>query len=67
MKSIRVKKLVPDAVLPKKAHASDAGFDLVAVSVEEDRKREIVTYHTGIAMEIPEGYVGLVFPEKQRI
>lgn len=32
MKSIRVKKLVPDAVLPKKAHASDAGFDLVAVS-----------------------------------
>lgn len=62
MKSIRVKKLVPGAVLPKKAHASDAGFDLVAVSVEEDRKREIVTYHTGIAMEIPEGYVGLVFP-----
>lgn len=62
MKSIRVKKLVPEAVLPKKAHASDAGFDLVAVSVEEDRKREIVTYHTGIAMEIPEGYVGLVFP-----
>ena len=48
--------------MPKKAHASDAGFDLVAVSVEEDRKREIVTYHTGIAMEIPEGYVGLVFP-----
>lgn len=62
MRSIRVKKLVPEAVLPKKAHASDAGFDLVAVSVEEDRKREIVTYHTGIAMEIPEGYVGLVFP-----
>ena len=62
MKSIRVKRLVPEAVLPKKAHASDAGFDLVAVSVEEDRKREIVTYHTGIAMEIPEGYVGLVFP-----
>jgi len=62
MKSIRVKKLVPEAVLPKKAHASDAGFDLVAVSVEEDRKREIVTYHTGIAMEIPDGYVGLVFP-----
>ena len=48
--------------MPKKAHASDAGFDLVAVSVEEDRKREIVTYHTGIAMEIPDGYVGLVFP-----
>jgi dUTP pyrophosphatase len=54
--------LVPSAVLPKKAHASDAGFDLVAVSVEEDRKREIVTYHTGLAIEIPEGHVGLLFP-----
>ena len=28
---VKVKKLVPEAVLPKRAHASDAGFDLVAV------------------------------------
>ena len=33
-----------------------------SVSVTEDRKRNIVTYGTGIAVEIPEGYVGLVFP-----
>lgn len=57
---VRIKKLHPDAVIPVKAHPSDAGFDLTAVSVESEQ--EIVTYHTGLAFEIPEGYVGLVFP-----
>lgn len=59
---VRFKKVHPDAAAPLKAHSSDAGFDLTAVLVEEDRKRGIVTYHTGIAVEIPAGYVGLVFP-----
>jgi len=59
---LKVKRLREDAVLPQRAHASDAGFDLVAVSVEEDRKRNVVVYGTGIAVEIPAGYVGLVFP-----
>ena len=58
---IKVKKLVPEAVVPTRAHASDAGFDLVAVSrvIDEDGA---VVYGTGLAFEIPEGYVGLVFP-----
>lgn len=59
---VRFKKLHQDSVIPSKAHPTDAGFDLTAVSVEEDRKRNIVTYHTGIAVEIPDGYVGYVFP-----
>ena len=59
---VRFKKLSNDAVAPSKAHQTDAGFDLTSVSVEEDRKRNIVTYHTGLAVEIPEGYVGLLFP-----
>lgn len=58
---VKVKKLVPDAVLPKKAHGSDAGYDLVAVSREVDEDGAVV-YGTGLAFEIPEGYVGLVFP-----
>lgn len=58
---IRIKKLVPDAVVPKKAHAGDAGFDLVAVSRSVDEDGNIV-YGTGLAFEIPEGHVGLVFP-----
>jgi dUTP pyrophosphatase len=59
---IRFKKIHPEAVAPAKAHPSDAGFDLTAVTVSEDRIRGIVTYGTGIAVEIPEGYVGLLFP-----
>ena len=57
---IRIKKLVPGAVLPKKAHASDAGFDLVATSVGFEDGCWVC--HTGLAFEIPDGYVGLVFP-----
>ena len=59
---VKFKKLVPEAVIPTKAHPTDAGFDLTAVSVEEDRKRNIVTYHTGIAVEIPENHAGFIFP-----
>ena len=59
---VRFKKTHPDATIPTKAHATDAGFDLTCVSVEEDRRHNCVSYGTGIAVEIPEGYVGLVFP-----
>lgn len=58
---LKIKRLVPEAVVPKKAHASDAGFDLVAVSRKLDEDGAVV-YGTGLAMEIEDGYVGLVFP-----
>lgn len=59
---VRFKKLHENAIIPTKAHPTDAGFDLTCVAFEEDNVKEIVTYHTGLAMEIPAGYVGLVFP-----
>lgn len=58
---VRFKKLKENAVMPKKAHPTDAGFDLVATSREIDEHGNIV-YGTGLAVEIPEGYVGLAFP-----
>lgn len=58
---IRFKKLRADAVMPSKAHATDAGFDLVAVSRVFD-EYGCVSYGTGIAVEIPKGHVGLLFP-----
>lgn len=57
---IRFKKLHQDAQQPKKAHNTDAGFDLTATSIHVNGS--LVEYGTGIAVEIPEGYVGLVFP-----
>lgn len=59
---IRFKKLHPEAKSPFKAHATDAGFDLTCTSATEDRRHNCVSYGTGIAVEIPRGYVGLVFP-----
>ena len=59
--NVKIKKLHPDAVIPKYAKAGDAGMDLTAVTKSYDRDGNIV-YGTGLAFEIPEGYVGLVFP-----
>jgi dUTP pyrophosphatase len=58
---IKIKKLHPNAVIPKYAKESDAGLDLVATSIISNTPTQI-TYGLGIALEIPEGFVGLVFP-----
>ena len=58
---IKFKKINENAVTPKKAHKSDAGFDLTATSKEYDNDGNVV-YGTGLAFEIPEGFVGLLFP-----
>ena len=62
MLEIKFKKLVESAKIPTKAHPTDAGADLTAVSREWNEELKCWVYGTGIATEIPEGYVGLVFP-----
>ena len=57
---VKVKKLVENAVIPHYAKEGDAGLDLTATSVEV--KGDKVTYSCGLAIEIPKGYVGLLFP-----
>lgn len=58
---VKIKRLHPNAVIPCYAKPGDAGMDLTAVKVTFDEYGNIV-YHTGLAFEIPEGYVGLIFP-----
>ena len=58
---VKIKKLKPNAVIPSYAKDGDAGMDLVATEIIKDTPEQI-TYGTGIAMEIPKGFVGLVFP-----
>lgn len=57
---IHIKKLNPNAVIPAYAHDTDAGMDIVATSKKETHEQ--IIYGTGLAMEIPKGYVGLIFP-----
>ena len=59
---VRIKKLNDNAVMPTKAHATDAGFDLYCTSKEVHWEKRQLVCHTGVAFEIPEGYVGLIFP-----
>lgn len=59
---VRIKKLNDNAMMPTKAHATDAGFDLYCTSKEIDWTKRQIVCHTGLAFEIPEGYVGLIFP-----
>ena len=63
---IKVKKLREDAKLPTHGHPGDAGIDFYCVEdvIFPPGKQEKV--HTGVAIEIPEGYVGLIW-DKSRI
>lgn len=59
---VKVKKLAEEAVIPFYAKAGDAGLDLTAISYEYDEAKDCHIYGTGLAFEIPEGHVGLLFP-----
>ena len=59
---VNIKKLHPNAVVPKYAKAGDAGMDLHAIEQGEADKYGNMVYKTGLAMEIPDGYVGLIYP-----
>ena len=58
---VSIKKLHEKAVIPAYAKEGDAGLDFTAVEISRDNVGNI-TYHTGLAVEIPQGYVGLLFP-----
>ena len=59
---VNIKRLCEEATIPRYAKPGDAGMDIYSVgpSYEDDYGNEV--FHTGISMEIPEGYVGLIFP-----
>jgi len=58
---VRIKKLNENAVIPSYAKSGDAGMDLVATSIISETDTQI-TFGIGLALEIPKGFVGLIFP-----
>ena len=62
MIELPIRRLRPDAHLPKRAYAGDAGIDLAACEgvVLEPGERAVVG--TGLAVAIPEGFAGYVQP-----
>jgi dUTP pyrophosphatase len=61
---VKIKKLHENATIPVYATTGDAGLDLTATSMCNYRHDTVnyIEYGTGLAVEIPEGYVGLIFP-----
>lgn len=53
-----------EGILPTRATAGDAGLDLYSTRITQEADNSgklVLVYHTDIAVEIPEGYVGLLF------
>ena len=61
---VKIKKLNEEAILPKYATNKSAGADLSACIEKEIIVKPFseVTINTGLAIEIPDGFVGLIFP-----
>lgn len=61
---LKFKRLSEEAILPIRANRTDAGLDLTATRITQELNecgQLILIYHTDLAVEIPEGYVGLLF------
>ena len=61
---LKFKKLNEKAVLPTRSHSTDAGLDLTTYGFTQEvdaSGKLVLVYHTGLAVEIPEGHMGLVF------
>lgn len=60
---LKIKKISENAVTPTRGSKDAAGFDLYCAesSIVEILPGSTVKIHTGIQMEIPDGYVGLLF------
>lgn len=62
---IKFKKLSHKAVMPSKAHKTDAGFDLTTTGITTELNecgQLVIVYHTDLALEIPEGYFAQLMP-----
>lgn len=57
---LKVKKLNPAAIIPRRAHSNDLGFDLHALETVVVQSGQTVLAKTGIACEFPEGWGGIV-------
>jgi dUTP pyrophosphatase len=59
---MQIQKLIPEAVVPTKAHADDAGFDLTILHKVKEYGDDVVLYGTGIAVQPPRGVFTILVP-----
>ena len=62
---LKFKRLEDEAVLPIRSTEGAAGIDLTCIKIDtalNEANQLMLVYHTGLAVEIPAGYVGLLIP-----
>jgi len=59
--NVKIKKLTIDAVIPSYAKEGDAGMDITTTGITKNTFQHVI-YSTGLAIEVPLGYVCLLFP-----
>lgn len=62
---LKFKRLEDEAVLPIRGTKGAAGIDLTCIKIDtalNEANQLMLVYHTGLAVEIPAGYVGLLIP-----
>lgn len=62
---LKFKRLEDEAVLPIRSTEGAAGIDLTCIKIDtalNEANQLMLVYHTGLAVEIPVGYVGLLIP-----
>ena len=65
MEKIRAAKLQEDAVIPTRKHPDDAGIDFYAAEEKVIAPHAFDVIGTGITIEIPAGFVGLLMPKSR--
>ena len=60
--TIKVKKTEERAIIPTRSNSDDAGWDLYSITTRSIAPSQRVTIRTGISLQIPEEYVGLIWP-----
>lgn len=59
---VKIKKLNPEAIIPDYAKNGDGAMDITAIEVNIEPTKGYIEYKTGLAFEIPDTHVGLLFP-----
>jgi dUTP pyrophosphatase len=63
IKTIKFTKLSPKAIAPFRKNPTDAGIDFYSSEYVTINPNSIIIVHTGISIEIPEGFMLLIKPK----
>ena len=67
MEKMKAAKLNERAILPTRKHPDDAGIDFYSIENKTIPPHSYDVIGTGITVEIPRGYVGLMMPKSRNL